>query len=243
MRNHLVNDRFWSDSFIEELNSEQKLLFLYLLTCPLNNYLGIFEIGFSTMSFQTGIEKNKIIEYLKLFHKNKKILFYKGWVSINNFKKYNKLNPLTMKNAEEQLRITPKEIIEYFENEKKGLAKDCKRIDEGLSNPSINSNIINSNKLITNELISINDIFNAFYEINPGINFGNKTQRASAEFLLNKFGGEKTLEAIELYKKNMNEKYCPVATTPLAFREKLGDIITYFKKLNNNPLVTDLGEV
>jgi hypothetical protein len=243
MRNHLVNDRFWNDSFVEELNSEQKLLFLYLLTCPVNNYLGIFEIGISTISFQTSIPKDNIKKYIEFLSKNKKIFYKDGWICINNFNKYNKLNPITQKNVDEQLKIIPKNILSYFEEIKQSLPKDCLRIVEGLPNPPLNSNIINSNVLNSNNILdSINTVMNRFYEINPGLNFGNKTQRDAAEFLLKRFKGDLS-GMIDWYISRMSDKYCPVATTPLAFKEKLGDIKIYAEKLKNNQIVTNLGNV
>jgi hypothetical protein len=51
-----VNTRFWEDPFVEELTPSEKLLFLYLLTNPLANLLGIYEITIKRISYDTGYE-------------------------------------------------------------------------------------------------------------------------------------------------------------------------------------------
>jgi hypothetical protein len=69
-----VNVKFWQDSFIEEINSSEKLLFLYLLTNPLTNILGVYEISIKRISYDTGLSKENIEKALKGFERAKKIL-------------------------------------------------------------------------------------------------------------------------------------------------------------------------
>lgn len=90
---------------------------------------------------------------------------------------------------------------------------------------------------------SVNIVMNKFYEINPGLNFANKTQRKAVEELINKFTLEKLLSMLVWYFSKLDDKFCPVATTPLAFKEKIGDIKVFADKLKNNNIVTDLGNI
>jgi len=248
MSNHLVNDRFWDDSFVSELNPEQKLIFLYLITCPLNKYSGIFEIGLNMISFHTSISRENVEKHLKFFSDNKKIFFKDGWVCINNYSKHNKNNPNIEKSVSEQLKLLPEEIANYFTNIKQGLPKPYLSLTEALPKAAITSNNITSNNIVSNKNIesntdSVNLVMNKFYEFNPGLNFGNKTQRKATEDLVKKFTLEKLLGMLDWYQTKMCDKYCPTATTPLAFKEKIGDIKVYADKLKNNNIVNDLGNI
>lgn len=77
----------------------------------------------------------------------------------------------------------------------------------------------------------INSILEEFYTFNPGLNFGNKTQRDAVSFLINKFGKDELLGMIKWYKEKISDRFCPVATTPLAFKNKIGEIMVYAEKL------------
>jgi len=104
--------------------------------------------------------------------------------------------------------------------------------------------LINSKQgLQQKENPNINLVMEKFYEFNPGLNFGNKTQRKATEDLIKKFSLEKLIGMVDWYKTKMSDKYCPTATTPLAFKEKIGDIKVYADKLKNNNIVNDLGNI
>jgi hypothetical protein len=64
-----VNTKFWNDPFIETLDNKEKLLFLYLLTNPLANILGIYEISLSRISFDTGLTIDTVEKALKGFER------------------------------------------------------------------------------------------------------------------------------------------------------------------------------
>jgi hypothetical protein len=55
--------------------------------------------------------------------------------------------------------------------------------------------------------------------------------------MINKWGVDMLVAMIQKYKEYINEKYIPVATTPLAFKNKIGDIKVAIDKIKNNPLV------
>lgn len=47
---------FWNDPFVEELEAGEKLLYLYLFTCPHTNNLGILEVSRRKIAFETGLD-------------------------------------------------------------------------------------------------------------------------------------------------------------------------------------------
>jgi hypothetical protein len=87
-----VNTRFWEDPFIEGLNPTEKLLFLYLLTNPLTNLLGIYEITIKRICYDTGMTKESVEKGLKSFETVNKALIIDNYVVLPNFLKNQSLN-------------------------------------------------------------------------------------------------------------------------------------------------------
>jgi len=85
-----INTKFWDDVYVQNLNPNEKLLFLYFLTNPLTNLIGIFEISFRRIAFDTGFDEKIIETIISKFTKDDKIFYLKGWVFIKNFSKNQK---------------------------------------------------------------------------------------------------------------------------------------------------------
>jgi len=101
---------FWSDGWVESMNTEQKLLFLYLLTNPLSNILGIYKISIQRMSFETGINSDSIIEYMKDFERLRKAYYIDEFVIIVNHIKHQALNPNMKTNIVTDFNALPNEL-------------------------------------------------------------------------------------------------------------------------------------
>ena len=78
----------------------------------------------------------------------------------------------------------------------------------------------------------INELISLFEEINPTINYGNKTLRKDLEELLKKFGREKLENTIKYAISVQSQKYSPTITTPTQLKNKLGDLMVYYNKEN-----------
>ena len=88
-----VNTKFWDDPFIENLSSSEKLLFIYLLTNPLTNLLGVYEITLKRISYDTGLNKETISKGLESFGKHKKAFYTPdNFVILPNWLKNQRLN-------------------------------------------------------------------------------------------------------------------------------------------------------
>jgi len=109
-----VNTRFWDDSYVINLDPIEKLLFLYLLTNPLTNIAGIYEVSLRRVSFDTGIEKDMVQKILKRFEKEKKVFYKAGWVGIVNFVKNQSMNPKVVRGIEIELAKAPKAMRELI---------------------------------------------------------------------------------------------------------------------------------
>ncbi len=105
-----VSTAFWSDPFVEELTSNQKLLFLYLVTNEKTNMLGIYESSIKKMSFETGIKKDEIEKTLKEFEKVNKVKYINNFVLLVNYMKHQNFNTNMKKSAIDIYNSLPKEL-------------------------------------------------------------------------------------------------------------------------------------
>ena len=89
-----VHISFWQDSWVEDLSSEEKYFYLYLLTNSQTKQCGCYEIGKKIMMFETGLTPKKIDQHLKTFVKERKIdynpatkeVLMRNWLKFNSFK-------------------------------------------------------------------------------------------------------------------------------------------------------------
>ena len=81
-----VNTKFWSDTFISELNPLDRYLFLYFLTNEHTNIAGVYELPLKTVSFETGLEIDMLKKMLKRLIG--KVVYIDGWICIKNFQKH-----------------------------------------------------------------------------------------------------------------------------------------------------------
>lgn len=88
-----VNTHFWDDPFIEELSPSEKLLFLYLLTNPLTNLLGVYEITLKRICYDTGLSRDMVSKGFESFAKGRKAFFTnESFVILPNWLKNQRLN-------------------------------------------------------------------------------------------------------------------------------------------------------
>lgn len=110
-----IKDSFWTDPYIEKLSPDYKLIFLYLLTNPLANISGVYEIRLKRMAFETGYDTEVVENILNKFVKDKKIIQFQSWVVIVNHIKHQSLGDLTAKGINREILEAPEEIQNLFE--------------------------------------------------------------------------------------------------------------------------------
>lgn len=74
------------------------------------------------------------------------------------------------------------------------------------------------------------DIIEVFSKINPDIRYGHRGYRNDAEALIKRFGVEEALNFAKFAVKIQGQPFSPTITTPTALRNKLGDLMVYYKK-------------
>ncbi|NCD35383.1 MAG: hypothetical protein EOL87_18500 [Spartobacteria bacterium] len=79
---------FWNDPYIEALTASQKLLYLYLFTCPHTNNLGLIEISEKKIVFESGVSARDVSEALSRFESDGKIVRDGLKIWLTNFIKH-----------------------------------------------------------------------------------------------------------------------------------------------------------
>ena len=64
---------FWSDPYIETLSASEKLLYLYLFSCPHTNNLGLLAVSRRRMAYDTGLKEEAVDAALAAFERDGKI--------------------------------------------------------------------------------------------------------------------------------------------------------------------------
>lgn len=90
MQSRVVHSQIWTDEFFAELNSNEKLLFLYFLTTPLINILHVYKCPVRQIMFDTGIDRGIIEASMDKFDRSGKIRFYDNYVFLANAGRYQK---------------------------------------------------------------------------------------------------------------------------------------------------------
>lgn len=111
-KRRVVDTRFWDDSYIARLSPNEKLLFLYLLTNPLTNIAGVYEIAVRRIVLDTGFSAKEISARLDRLEADGKIVRRGSWIGIVNFTRYQTLNPSVKQGIGDNLALAPAEIVE-----------------------------------------------------------------------------------------------------------------------------------
>ncbi len=107
----MIKDSFWTDSYIAELDPSEKLLFIYLLTNPLCNIAGIYEIQLRRIAFDTGFDVDMVNKILSRFAKDGKILRSDEWILIVNHAKHQSYkNPNVTEGIRRIIELLPDKV-------------------------------------------------------------------------------------------------------------------------------------
>lgn len=106
-----VSTSFWDDPWIQELDAEAKLLYMYLLTNSLTNIAGIYKITVRRISFDTGIAVSVVSEKLDMFEKSGKAAFFEEYIIIRNWPKHQKLSSKDTKAGIERVIVALPESV------------------------------------------------------------------------------------------------------------------------------------
>tara|TARA_Y100000310_G_C20646738_1_gene797076 strand:- start:360 stop:1049 length:690 start_codon:yes stop_codon:yes gene_type:complete len=143
MKTRIIYTKFWYDTYISDLNTKEKLLFIYLVTNEKVTICGIYELPDKYILLDVGITQKELDTIKEKFMVDNKFTFIDGWVRIENFEIYNKFTGNLNETAKEkELSLIPKKVIEY----QRGIDR-VSSVSDTLSN---HKSIISNHKSETN---------------------------------------------------------------------------------------------
>ena len=219
-----VNTKFWDDPFIEELTPSEKLLFLYLLTNPQANLLGIYEITIKRICYDTGLSKDIITNGLERFGRVRKAFYCGNYIILPNWLKNQNLNKNMKIAVAREFNELPKELkANILGNGSESLSKGSEgfgMIMERLGKYEIEIEIeIEIEKEDEVENGDKNDfiIFWDSYHLITGLNKSDKDAAEKYWKKLTKTDQQKAINNIKSYFDSLNDKkYCKKARTYLS---------------------------
>ena len=107
----MITTRIWADPWFEGLDTESKLVWMYLLTNQQTNLIGVYEISLKRISNETGVELNRLQTVLDGFANGFKIIWNGSYMVICNFLKHQNIaNPNMEKSADKVFNSLPSDI-------------------------------------------------------------------------------------------------------------------------------------
>ena len=111
-----IDTSFWDDTWVQELDPSEKLLYIYLLTNPLTNIAGIMELTVKRICFDTGFNPDTVTHILRKFEEAKKVFKKDNYIIIRNFPKHQQLkSENVIKGIAAILSKLPDDLLCYLE--------------------------------------------------------------------------------------------------------------------------------
>lgn len=106
---------FWTDSYISELSTDEKLMYMYLITNMYVDMTGIYEISKRQISFDTGISKERTEAILSKFDTDNKLFYVNGYIALKNYLKYQETTAYMLSRIVTSYSKTPIDVIKAVE--------------------------------------------------------------------------------------------------------------------------------
>ncbi len=240
-----VQNRFWSDGWVRQLNALDRYLFLYLLTNGRGNLTGIYELPLDLMAAECGID-DKDLRLSMLTRLEPKVFYKDGWVIMVNYLKHRVSDsPKYLTGISNQFNELPVHVQEIARS--LGYPIDTVtignriRIDKIRKDTGANAQIVEEKvsqeedskplrkKKVTPEIQSVFDLFTdnparfqwRLYE----------NEREAASILHREFGIEELTTRYSIAMEHRGEKMCPIITSPSTFLEKMPNMENFLKNL------------
>ncbi|MFZ5365409.1 MAG: helix-turn-helix domain-containing protein [Patescibacteria group bacterium] len=114
---------------------------------------------------------------------------------------------------------------------KKNQEEDNVKILLSADNNILQADACDDTKEINSQITEIITLFRD--NVNPNINYGNKTFRKATKQMIDKYGFQELKRGVEASIAVQGQPYAPVITTPYQFQLKMGELKIYFDKEKN----------
>jgi hypothetical protein len=114
-----INTAFWDDAWVAQLDPSEKLLFLYLLTNPNTNLIGVYQIPLKRIALDTGFDLEMIKKLFNRFTEDAKAFYEIGWVVLKNgIKNQNNKSPKVQEGMRREFEDLPQWLKDKVLDEK-----------------------------------------------------------------------------------------------------------------------------
>lgn len=121
-----IKTSFWEDEYVLSLKTDEKLLFLFLLTNSLTTLCGIYRVSIGYIYRMSGIAEKRVLEILTKFNSDGRIKNCSGWVYVVNMRKHQSRSPHIATGIEREEAEIPHEIKETLY----GMDRVSSRVDK-----------------------------------------------------------------------------------------------------------------
>ena len=147
-----IYTQFWSDSFILELTTEEKLFYLYLISNSKTTQSGIFELSNKIIAIETGIDVETVEKLINKFCEYNKILYCKDTkeIMVLNWMKYNVPNNINAIKCvhNELIKVKHKEFLEILFKKCQAAQLDVEKIFEDITiNKSFDNDFVKNEEI------------------------------------------------------------------------------------------------
>lgn len=253
-----IKCKTWSDNWFTELSSEQKLLWLFLLTNQYVHNSGIYEIPRTWLATMSGVAQAD--EILEQFIQEGKVEYKEGWLFIRNFLLYQNLNSLrpdkdgVVKEIVNFLRDNPKVIALFGLQEHEiysnllvslrdpqggegGTPPGGGGDPSGTRRSSSSTNAIASTSPTRARAFNNSDpvdqviqVFKA--ELNPTLDFDDSTERRAATDMINEFNLKDVIAAAKKAIEVQDDEYAPRIVKPSDLKAKFANLKVHLRQKN-----------
>ncbi len=239
-----IQNRFWSDGWVRQLNALDRYLFLYLLTNGRAKLTGVYELPLDMLASESGIDE-KDLRLSMLNRLEPKVYYKEGWVIIINYLNHRVSNsPKLLAGINKEFEELPKKIQEIalsygypihtvsIPNSVSRNRIEENRRDTGVADAPRDVPIgmeEGRTKKVTPEMQQVFDLF----KHNPArlVWKGRVHIRDAAKVLFDTFGIEELGLRYRISQEHKGEEMCPQIDDPSEFLEKMPKMENFLKKL------------
>lgn len=117
-KHRVVKSDFWVDDYVESLQVKERYFFLYLLTNPNTNILGIYQNTLKRMSFETDLDSTTVENILHKFSKDDKVHFIDNYILMVNFQTHQNPNDKMKTGINKLFNSLSDSVIEFIYSKK-----------------------------------------------------------------------------------------------------------------------------
>jgi hypothetical protein len=114
VKTRIIQTRFWKDEYVKQLSTEEKLVFLFLLSNETVNLVGTYQVYPQEIALWCDISVQKATQCLEKFTEDRKFFYKNGWIKIINYEKYQNYGGGTQQKAyEKELEQIPEYMHQH----------------------------------------------------------------------------------------------------------------------------------